>query len=310
MNLGEYDHEGLIVLIATAGGGSELNKTLSSLESCNKPESYLKTIIVENGGKCGAESIVQRFGESLPCEYRFVERANKSFALNEYLGSLQGNHLVYFSDDDIEFDSEVLIQIESAARCEPNRAIFGGCVRVKSDAKPKKHLVKYLPGSMAGFPRPGTSFDPGKDLLLGANWAAFSDDIKSVGGFDPRFGPGSPFHATGQESEIMKKLRSAGLQFVFVESAIVWHSVESERFCEEFIESRMYRAGVQSGLHARINMTNVAWKKMATYQLKKFSLPTPAWLLRWMRANKLAARLRFSASHARGFVDGYNANLD
>ena len=191
-----------------------------------------------------------------------------------------------------------------------DRCVFGGRLEVKGNFKPADYLAARLPCSMVGFPRPGTKFNPSNDLFLGANWAAYSDDIKSIGGFDTRFGPGSRYNATGQESEAMKKLRSAGAEFVLVDSAVVWHAVEPERYCDEFVASRMYRSGVQAGLHAQINTSRVTWKALTLYYLKRIAFPISARAFRMVRADGLAAKLQFSASYAHGFINGCMAKLE
>jgi hypothetical protein len=172
-----------------------------------------------------------------------------------------------------------------------------------------QYLSKFLPASLIGFPKPGQVFDPENDLFLGANWAAFSGDIISMGGFDPRFGPGSPLRATGQESEMMKKMRQAGYEFRFVDDAIVWHEVEPDRFCEEFMSARHFRNGVQAGLHIRIKsqlqQNRPDWKILATYHLKSFFLPGLRIVSKWFCSRETSAWFRFSAAHARGFLEGY-----
>ena len=300
----------MVVVIATAGGSEGLDATLESLEQCSKPPAYSKTVVVENGGTANAKPIVERYKSALSCEYLQVEPANKSHALNECISLLADNQLIFFSDDDIKFDCDLLLEMADAAeRQQCCKSIFGGSLRVSSDGRPEAYLKKHLPASMIGFPKPGQSFDSAKDLFLGANWAAYSDDIKSVGGFDPRFGPGSPFRATGQESEIMKKFRSAGYEFVLVESAIVWHTVEPERFCEQFVESRKYRSGVQIGLHAKINQKRFGLQRLLALHLKKIVNPVAAEIADLMFARKLGARLRFSGAFAKGVLNGYGADL-
>ena len=60
-------------------------------------------------------------------------------------------------------------------------------------------------------------------IFLGLNWAAFASDLKEVGGFDPRFGPGSATGSTGQETAMQRRFLAAGLHGRDVPHAEVWH---------------------------------------------------------------------------------------
>ena len=73
-----------------------------------------------------------------------------------------------------------------------------------------------------------------------------------LGGFDLRFGPGSRLGATGQETQMMRQMKSAGLQFRFLPEAIVWHQVNPHQYSARFLVQRKLRNGVAIGLQERL----------------------------------------------------------
>lgn len=301
----------LITVIATAGGNPSLRETLRSLHQCERPNSYLRTIVIENGVQAGAEAIVAKVQQEHPalaCEYLHAERANKSNALNECLATLDGNCLLFLSDDDIEFDPSVLQAYATAAGDTVGGVVYGGPIRVRTLSKAPEELKVLLPPSATGFPireyREGDNF-------LGANWAAFSDDLEAAGGFDPRFGPGSPLMATGQESEMMRQLCRRGNRFQYVPEAVVWHAFDATGYSVEFLGRRNYRNGIEHGIRMRLcheegeKTPHVKdWWKSRLYTL---ILPIAIPVVRLVGAKRLHAKLVRSLNGARGRKVGWAA---
>jgi len=87
-------------------------------------------------------------------------------------------------------------------------------------------------------------------LFLGFNWAAHSQDLRRVGGFDPNFGPGSPTGARGQESNMQLRLQASNVRPQYVADAMVWHFVPESRCSVEWSLDRVYQHAVESGLRS------------------------------------------------------------
>ena len=87
------------VVIPTHERTELLQRTLTSLSQCDLPGSYQGTLVVENGSKVGAESVVQEFERTISAHYLFVKRGNKSYALNHALNQVEEGLVVFFDDD-------------------------------------------------------------------------------------------------------------------------------------------------------------------------------------------------------------------
>ena len=229
----------LHVVIPTHERPTLLRRTLNSLAECKHPEAYQGTVVVENGSKAGAERIVKAHEDTLNAKYLYTPRGNKSHALNRVLETIEDGLVVFFDDDVRIYSNTLLAYSESAA--EHNRGVFfGGPVEVDYETPPPEWLRPALPLSAKGY----TVGSGGRDFYLGFNWAAFAQDIKSLEGFDPRFGPGSYTGATGQEADMQERLIEAECSSVNVPEARVAHFVPQERCNLARVLDRKYKIGI------------------------------------------------------------------
>ena len=235
----------LYVLIPTHGRAPLLGRTLASLAGCTLPESYVETVVVENGSKAGAEAICRQADPHLRVRYMHVEKANKSHALNEALKALPDEALVVYLDDDVRLDPRVLDAYARAAKGRTEGQFYGGPVEVDYEVCPIDWIQPYLPPSARGWQME----DGDEPNFLGANWAAFVGDVSKVGGFDPLRGPGT--HSVGQEHEMQWRLRASGVEPVYLPDALVWHYVPKDRCSAEWLLSRSIRIGKSKGRKER-----------------------------------------------------------
>jgi len=234
----------ITVLIPTHQRPTLLKRTLESLAACEIPTSYRELVVIENGSRSGVEAVVTNLPERLNARYMHRERANKSYALNEALETV-ADGLVAFFDDDVRIHPDTLVAyVEMGSKYGPSH-FFGGPVSIDFEIRPPEWMMKYLPHSAKGYDLKESRMG---DEYLGLNWAAFASDLKRVGRFDPRFGPGSAIGATGQESDMQQRMLDAGITGVDVHKALVWHYVPEHRASKEWLMNRYFRSGIYGGL--------------------------------------------------------------
>ena len=241
----------LTIIIPTYNQVCLLKKTLESLNSCSLLNSLLRVIVVENGKKLTVEHIIKTAEYSFDVEYEYCELANKSNALNKVLSRIDNSYVILF-DDDIRLDPYVLSAYYQAIVKYGRGYFWGG--RVGSDldgpAIPD-HLIEFFPDSVKGFDLGDQEIEVNKPVFLGCNWAFYSEDLKSLGGFDCNYGPGSATGSVGQETNAMTKLLNAGLKAVYLPNAKVWHYVPQERSSFDWLINRKYKIGIRAGLVAK-----------------------------------------------------------
>ncbi len=296
-------------MIPTAGKSEFLERTLTSLGDCQLPGNFAGTMVVENGERGNAKSITETAPGCLHAKYIHCEKKNKSSALNFAIEPLSDDCFIYLTDDDIRFQPDVLSRFESQLNNRSSGVVLGGPLGIDCESEPPESLSTYLPPSMTGwFPTPDQLKEK-RLMFLGANWGVFAGDIKRAGGFDPRFGPGSPLNATGQEWTMQKRLHELGMQFEFVEDATVWHKVDSSRFSLDFITNRAYRMGVESGISLAIrprrnlkNWLGVLWRLSKTC----WSLLSNTIRSIWIKQDKSDyLDMAISIQRAKGFFKGF-----
>lgn len=241
----------LVVIIPTHNRLALLARTLDSLLACEPPpERPVRAIVVENGGRFGVEAMVTGKRSWLTLEYAYHEVGNKSSALNAVLQHVD-DALLLFLDDDVRLDPRMLVEYSRAAGAGRSGCFYGGGVLVDYEITPPDWLMEHLPLSARGC-RPDSLDPESMPFFFGANWAAFSADVRAAGGFNPRVGPGGKSMGTGQESAMQAQLKAAGLERVYLRDAVVWHYVPASRSSTAWTLHRRYRDGITQGLRYEV----------------------------------------------------------
>lgn len=242
----------LCIVIPTHGRSELLERTLQSIDRCEKPATYRETWVIENGEQCGAEEVVNRFRDTLGARYHHVSAAGKSAALNASLDLIHEDALVVMFDDDVRLAPTVMTAYADAAQKERSGVVFGGPISIDFEVSPPTWLLQYLPAGTRGWSAEKAGRTD-STAFLGCNWAAYARDLRRIGGFNPDRGPGAETGATGQESEAQRRLGKAGLSGYYVPDAKVWHYVPEHRCSPEWAVDRAKRHGIDTGLSVPSN---------------------------------------------------------
>jgi GT2 family glycosyltransferase len=242
--------DALWVLIAAAGKPDLLHRTLNSVAAAAKPPSYRGTLVVENGQRCGIEQVVRSFPREFCFHHLYVPEANKSHALNCGLTRLDDS-LVFMTDDDVRLDSNALAAYAEAAGDRTGGQFYGGAVQIDAEhGLPPAWMRRYYPLTIVEpWSLPHQSCTAvANQTFMGTNWAAFASDLRAIGGFDTRLGPGGTTTAAGQETEAQRRLVDHGAQAVYVPNAVAWHYLHREFLDPEWVLKRTYRHALEWGI--------------------------------------------------------------
>lgn len=205
-------------------------------------------IVVENGSSCSSE-LVNSFKAELSIQYLHQQEGNKSKALNLALDILS-EELIIFFDDDVLVEPGTVAAFIAAAETRGPAHFFGGRIAPNYESNPPQHLIPYFPPSLGHF-----DLSQGQDLkevppstyFLGANWAAYRNDLNLIGGFSPEFGPGAKSKSRGQETEAQSRLYAAGIKALFVRKALVQHWVPARATTPDWLSERIYQSFILQG---------------------------------------------------------------
>ena len=236
----------LTVLIPTHGRPVLLKQTLKAVAACSLPDGYRELIVIENGSRAGAETIVESLPGRLHARYMHDSWGNKSNALNKAIGTIDSGLVVFF-DDDVEMHPDTLVSYSTTAREHGPGHFYGGNVRVDREGRFPDGFANKFPASTTGY---DATDRLGRDgmVFLGFNWATYKEDLDRMGGFNPMLGPGSPIGTSvGDESELQQRMMKSGMDPVAVPQATVTHHVPAEHTTLRWLLRRTFRVAVFTG---------------------------------------------------------------
>ena len=259
------------VVLCTWNNCRRLRATLNSISRCTIPAAIeWELILVNNNCTDRTDEVANDFCGKVPLIYIHEPRQGLSRARNAGLNTAAG-HLVLFTDDDVMPCANWIGSYWDAYQERPYGFYFGGPVesRFVGD-RPDRELLPLGPYSVKGLnwgPLPKV-LDAGEQFI-GANWACPRDPLKATGGFNKALGlnPSCDEVRTGEENEIMLKLREQGLSPWYLPQAMIVHFVLPEKVTLKHI-----------GLRARSSAYYKAIKNPEKYKCGPFLFGVPIWL--------------------------------
>lgn len=230
------------VIVCTWNNEGNLSDTLSSFcGAANMVDVRWELIVVDNNSDDNTKDVVMSFLDKLPVVYVYEVKQGLSYARNKGLGVAKGD-LIIFTDDDVRPVGKWL-QVYWDAYCEkPEGHFFGGPVfSCYEDGPPATELLKYAPASVKGLSRgPSNRLLNPREYFLGANWACPRKHLVEVEGFDVRLGlnPSGNRVMVSEETDLMDRLRSAGLAGLYLADAEIGHVVPSSKCTLNHIAAR------------------------------------------------------------------------
>jgi len=293
------------VMIAAAGRPELLRRTLQSIALCKQPAGFARTLVVENGPRCGIESVVRELTRHHPLQYLYSPEPNKSRALNLGLSHTDGG-LIVFTDDDVRVPPNWLAAYAAATEGQTGGRFFGGPVHVDAEhGLPPVWMRSYYPATLVEpweLPHDGKPTVCPGETFMGPNWAAFGREILACGGFDEALGP-RPDQSVGEETAIQLQVAARGSTPVFVPDAIAWHYLHKDYLNPQWLLSRTYRHGLAWGI-ARTR-GGQPWKwPVAMAAARRMNAAVKGALLRLIGGEQRRFKAAYLAERWRGRWDG------
>jgi glucosyl-dolichyl phosphate glucuronosyltransferase len=235
------------VLISTWNNAKRLAITLETIKGCVIPQGLAWQLVIVNNNCTGnTDSVVNQYVDILPVVYVKEPIQGLSRARNAGLNIATGK-LIIFTDDDVRPCRDWIKVYWEAFVQEPTKQFWGGPIESEFEGeKPDDDLLSFAPSSVRGL-----DFGPGKRLLsdkecfIAPNWAVPSAIIKKIGPFDIHKGlnPSSPILSTGEETDLMYRLKEQGLSGLYLPAARIQHFVPGGKCTLKHILARC-EAGV------------------------------------------------------------------
>jgi len=259
-------------ILCTHNRADYLKLALESLAAQSLASRDFEILVVDNASSDGTAALTQAFAERLP-NLRYVreEKLGLSWARNAGLAASRAPYLAYL-DDDARAEPAWLQNLLSAfKKLRPPPACVGGRVRLDwGQAAPA-----WLPEKFYSL---YTYLDYGdgdfvlteKQYLVGANIAFRRDILTQLGGFNPHLGRRGNVLLSGEEADIVERIRFQGLPVYYAGQAAVLHAVPPSRRSRRWLWSRLFWDGASQPLiDSHIKKSRGFYVRQGFYDLRR-----------------------------------------
>jgi glycosyltransferase involved in cell wall biosynthesis len=225
-----------------------LAETLGSLHTLRCPQNIeYEILVVDNNSDDGTPQVIQKYSQVLAPRLRsvFEPQQGLSHARNRALREARGQ-IVSFLDDDVIVDPGWLSAVAAAFEEHAATVVGGRSYLIFRSERPAwlpEHYEFYLSRLDYGDQTiVGTDHD-----LYGLNFSVRKDMAVQVGGFNLAFGRcGLISFRSGEESDLLRRIRACGGVVVYEPRAIVGHIVPPQRLTKKWFLRRAFAAGVDT----------------------------------------------------------------
>lgn len=251
------------IILINRNGGKWLTQATESLRADLEGVSSadFELLFVDNGSTDDSIDRVHQSLEGVEFEWRLIHEPipGVNSSRNAGLRAAKGEFLI-FIDNDLVFERGWLNAYLEAAAAYPDQEVFAGRVLVGA-VEGEVPAWLDLSGTYArpsivvqanfGDERTVMPFGGGRGPV-GPNMAMRRSLFDRVGPFDTRFGlrPGSLI--PGAEAEFFDRLAAAGLSFVYVSSAVVYHPLKKSQISKQYFLRRLHGIGRAHGRMQRL----------------------------------------------------------
>jgi len=251
------------VLISTWNDAARLAITLDAFAQCEVPPGLQwQLVIVNNNCTDNTDDVVHSYLKKLPITYVKEPRPGLSQARNTGLKAATGR-LIIFTDDDVKPCREWISLYWAAYQKNRIGHFWGGPIESEFEGEmPDEELLRLAPYSVRGLDY-GPKEHPlsEKNYFISANWAAPLEAVREVGAFDVSRGlnPQSKRLVTGEESDLMDRLRTRGLTGLYLPRARLKHWVPKEKCTLSHIVKRCEAGALENYDKYRFRLMSVVW---------------------------------------------------
>jgi glycosyltransferase involved in cell wall biosynthesis len=216
------------VAIPTYNRSALLRQTLEGIARQDLPADRFETLVIDNNSSDDTARVVAGLATSVP-GLRYLREAKQGLdhARNRAIAEAKGD-IILFADDDILVEPDWIAQMIAPFIAHPGAkigAVGGEVIPVFPDG---------LPAWVAGWHSPlGFRSDagplPGRQCPMGANLAFPCWVFRELGPFHAALDRTASSYFSGGDSEMIRRIRAAGMEIWFVPGAAVRHQMPASR---------------------------------------------------------------------------------
>ncbi len=228
------------VALCTWNRAKLLDQTLTQMHALRIPTDVeWELLVVNNNCTDETDAVIARHQNDLPIRRLFEPVPGVSHAKNRAMEVARGE-LMLWTDDDVLVDPGWLAAYREAAARWPEAGYFGGMIEPWFEVSPPGWIlenVQRLQGMLV-VRNLGSEerFFSETEFPFGANMAFRTEALRTCR-FDPNLGRAGKSEIRGEETALVRDLRSKGFRGVWVPGARVSHFVTRERLTRRYVWS-------------------------------------------------------------------------
>lgn len=232
------------VIIPTYNRAQLMWKTLDSFLNQSYSEDLYEIIIANNNSSDTTEEVASRYVRDYPGRVRYLQECRQGvhYARNSAARISKGD-LLYFTDDDMIADSNLLSEIVKIFLLNSSVASATGRVLPKWEIEPPDWVLKLCYNGLLSLN------DPVDDLIISprdcnvysCHQAIRRDVFFQSGGFNPENTAGE-WIGDG-ETGLNIKIKELGYKFGFNGASIIYHIIPAQRMTQAYLNRRLANQG-------------------------------------------------------------------
>ena len=216
------------VAIPTYNRADFLRQTLTGIALQQFPRDHFEVVVIDNNSRDHTRAIVESFAHDQPApRYVLETRQGLDYARNRAITEARGE-VILFGDDDILVQPDWIAQMTVPLLADPAQrigAVGGEVIPVFPDGLPDWVREWHAPLAF----RPDTGPLEPRHSPMGANLAFTKWVFERLGPFHTSLDRAAGNYFSGGDSEMIRRVRSAGLEVWFSPAAAVQHQMPASR---------------------------------------------------------------------------------
>ena len=290
----------LSVILCTHARPDYLRACLAGLAAQSRQD--FEVLVVDSASPPAAAGQIAELTAAHGARALRAEAPGLSLARNLGLAAAHAPWVAYLDDDAVPEPDWAAALLARTARLPASAAALGGRILPAWEAP----LPAWWPDSLRGvltivewegFGEPGRDLPPEVDIY-GANMAFAAGPLRTVGGFPEALGRVGDRLLSGEEVEVVSRLRALGHGAFYDGAMTVRHSIQQERLRPTWLLSRLLWQGATDALRDRRHGA----AKRAPGAAAKLLVQAP--LLLWPAHSPSLLRIRCGAAYNLGYLRG------
>lgn len=231
------------IILPTYNRASMLPETLDSFLEQTYPAGLYEMIIVNNNSTDETAQVIERYC-ALHKNVRslFEPRQGAHYARNSGAKAAKGD-LLYFTDDDMLADRNLLINIIQGFRQDERVGAVTGRILPKWEIEPPQWVIELCYNGWMGINDLGenTIVASDKIIMYSGHEAILPEVFWASGGFNPDMLDG--VSVGDNETGLDIKIKSLGYTLAYVGSSLSYHRIPKERLTQKYLNKRLANQG-------------------------------------------------------------------